>query len=94
MAEESVDLVAKAESLERKGKFAKAADYFIKAGFPERAAATYEKGCDYKKAQELYLEAGKSDDAERCGEKLRKSQKYESFEEEQSKFQQDFGNPY
>ena len=88
------NLVAKAELLEKKGKYAKAADYFLKAELPARAAASYEKGCDYKRAQEIYLDAGKEEDAKRCEEKLRKAKKDESFDDEQSKFQQEFGNPY
>jgi hypothetical protein len=90
----SVELAEQAAKLEKKGKYAKAADLYIKAEMPAKAAKAYEQGCDYSKAELLYEEAGDSANAQKMREKKRKTSAYDSFEDEQSKFQQEFGNPY
>lgn len=91
MAENS-ELVARAEKLESKQKFGKAAELYMEAGMKEKAAGAYEKGFDYRRAEKIYDEIGKTEDAERCREKYRKST--ETWEDEQKSFQQEFGNPY
>jgi hypothetical protein len=88
------DASGKAEKLEMKGKFDKAALLYLEAGFKEKAASAYEKGTYYQKAVDIYAEIGKLEDAERCKGKLKKSNSYETWEDEQHSFQQDQGNPY
>lgn len=88
------ELILRAERLEKKGNQIKAAQLYLEAGLKEKAAAAFENGLDYPRAQKLYEELGKAEDAERCKKKNERINSFGSFEEEQSKFQQDFGNPY
>ena len=92
MSEEN--LVGKAESLEKRQKFSKAAELYLEAGMKEKAAEAYEKGCAYSKAADIYEELGRAEDAGRCREKHRKANKYETWEDEQKNFQKEWGNPY
>jgi hypothetical protein len=92
--EDNAKLVARAEALEKRQNFVKAADTYMQAGMKEKAAEVYEKGCDYSKAAGVYEELGRSEDAERCREKHKKANSYGTWEDEQKNFQQEFGNPY
>ncbi|HIH18460.1 TPA: hypothetical protein HA225_00625 [Candidatus Micrarchaeota archaeon] len=89
-------LLARAKSLESKQLFVKAADYYIKAGMEYEAAAAFEKAAAYGKAEALFRKLGKDDDAMRCKEKREKSSSDagKTWQDLQSEFQQDKGNPY
>lgn len=92
--EKNSKYVSKAEELEKKQLFVKAAEYYLKAGFKEKAAKAYESGFSFKEAEALYTELGKIDDAKRCREKQKPGSAPVTWGDEQASFQKDWGNPY
>jgi hypothetical protein len=95
-AQEKERLLSRAKSLEAKQLFVKAADYYLKAEMGFEAASAYEKAMAYDKAEALFRKLGKNEDAERCREKREKSssERGKTWQDLQSEFQQDKGNPY
>ncbi|MEM2138132.1 MAG: hypothetical protein QW568_03525 [Candidatus Anstonellaceae archaeon] len=87
-------LVAKAERLEKKMLFVKAADIYLKLEMWERAASAYEKASAFGKAADLFSKLGKNEDAERCRKKRDAAATGQTWQDLQAEFQQDKGNPY
>jgi len=93
-AEEKALLVAKAKRLEGKLLYVKAAEVHLLLGDEQSAAADYERGSDFGKAAALFEKMGKKDDAERCRKKRDEASTGQTWQDLQSEFQKDSGNPY
>ncbi|VVC00014.1 Uncharacterised protein [uncultured archaeon] len=87
-------MAAKAARLEDKMLFVKAAELYAKLSMPEKAAAAYEKGSAFDKAAELFDRLGKKEDAARCRAKRDAASTGQTWQDMQSEFQKDSGNPY
>jgi hypothetical protein len=91
---EKQQLVARAQLLEKKQFFVKAAEIYLRAGLEEQAAKAYESGSAYDKAAGLFKKLGKEEDARRCQAKRDAGATGQTWQDLQSEFQQDKGNPY
>lgn len=91
--DEIAKLVARAEALEKKQLFVKAAECYLKAGMKDKAAGAYEAGYAFKEAEGLYLELNRPEDAERCRKKGSETSTG-TWSDEQARFQREWGNPY
>lgn len=93
---EKQQLVEKAHRLEAKQLFVKAADYYLKVDMGFEAASAYEKAMAFEKAESLFRKLGKNEDAERCKAKREKAsgEAGRTWQDLQSEFQKDKGNPY
>jgi len=92
--EEKKALLAKAKRLEEKLLYVKAAEAYLKLSMEEGAAAAYEKGGDFGKAALLFEKMGKKGDAARCRKKRDEASTGQTWQDMQSEFQHDSGNPY
>ena len=92
--EEKEKLIARAQRLEGKMLFVKAADAYIAAGREREAASAFEKGSAFYKACALFKKLGMDADAKRCSEKRDAGSSGRSWQDEQADFQKDAGNPY
>ena len=92
--EEKAKLLAKAKRLEEKLLYVKAADIYLKLGMNDEAASALEKGGAFDRAAELFAKAGKEEDAARCRAKRDAASTGQTWQDLQSEFQQDKGNPY
>lgn len=91
---EKAALVAKAKRLEGKMLFVKAAEIYISLSMKEEAAAAYEKGSAFDKAAGIFDELGKAEDAARCRKLRDANSTGGTWQDLQSEFQKDAGNPY
>ncbi len=91
---EKQELAAKAKRLEGKQMFVKAAEIYSKLGMDADAAKAYEAAGAFDKAIALYLKMEKKADAERCKKKRDEASTGQTWQDMQSEFQQDSGNPY
>jgi len=91
---EKQELLAKAKRLEGKLLYVKAAEIYLKLSDEKSAASTYEKGGDLSKAAGLFEKIGKKGDAERCRKKRDAAATGQTWQDMQSDFQKDSGNPY
>ena len=92
--EEKALLIAKAARLEEKMLFVKAAEIYQKLGMNGEAAVAYEKGSAFDKAACLFASLGKEEDAARCRKKRDAASTGQTWQDMQSDFQKDSGNPY
>ncbi len=92
--QEKQQLIEKARRLEGKQLFVRAAETYLKIGMDPEAAAAFEKCGAYDKAEGLYKKLGRGKDAERCAKKRGESMSGTTWQDLQSEFQQDKGNPY
>lgn len=86
--------LAGARALEGKRLFVKAAERYLKIGMEEPAAAAYENGGAFEKAAALFEKLGRNEDVRRCEEKKKAASDTTTWDDLQSEFQQDRGNPY
>ena len=91
---EKTGLLAKAKRLEEKLLFVKAADAYLKLGMQPEAASALEKGGAFDRAAELFSKIGRKEDAVRCRAKRDAAANGQTWQDLQSEFQQDKGNPY
>ncbi len=91
---EKQTLIEKAQRLEGRQLFVKAAEAYLEIGMEPEAAAAFEKCGAYDKAEALYKKLGLAQDAERCAKKRGESMSGTTWQDLQSEFQQDKGNPY
>ena len=87
-------LIAKAARLEEKMLFVKAAEVYLKLSEDGKAAEAYEKGSAFDRAAALFSKAGKDKDAARCRAKRDAASTGQTWQDVQSEFQKDSGNPY
>lgn len=88
------ELLAKAQRLEGKKLFVKAAEVYRKIGMNDKAAAALEKGGAFEEAAELFEELGQKEDAARCRKKLEEEKSIPEWSDLQADFQADRGNPF
>ncbi len=91
---EKEKMLAKAARLEEKSLFVKAADIYLSFGMGDKAASAYEKGGAFDKAAVLFSKLGKEPDAIRCRAKRDAASTGQTWQDLQSEFQKDSGNPY
>ena len=87
------ELLAKAKRLEGKYLFVKAGEVYLSLSMVAEAAAAFEKGSDYSHAAALFDKLGKKADAERCRKLRDANSTGATWQDLQSEFQQDAGNP-
>ena len=91
---EKAALLARAKRLEGKLLYVKAADAYLQLGLQPEAASALEKGGAFDRAAELFSKIGKKEDAARCRAKRDTASTGQTWQDLQSEFQQDKGNPY
>lgn len=92
--EEKAKLLARAKRLEEKLLFVKASDAYLQLGMQSEAAFALEKGGAFDRAAELFSKIGKKEDAVRCRAKRDAASTGQTWQDLQSEFQHDSGNPY
>ena len=90
---EKAALLAKAKRLEGKYLFVKAGEIYLSLLMDAEAAAAFEKGSDYSRAAALFDKLGKKEDAARCRKLRDQNSTGSTWQDLQSEFQQDAGNP-
>jgi len=91
---EKQELLAKAQRLEKKQLYVKAAEIYAKIGDEEKAAHTYETACDFRKAEALFIKLEKTDDAKRCHKKrIGAISDGSTWDDMHKKYQDEAGNP-
>lgn len=93
-AKDKEKLLARAEKLEAKLLFVKAAEIYLSLSMEQKAAVAFEKGGDYSKAAEIFEKLGFKSDAERCRRLRDSSASATTWYDLQAEFQKDKGNPY
>lgn len=91
---EKQELLAKAKRLEGKQMLVKAAEIYATLGMEADAARAFEAAASFDKAIALYLKMGKPEDAARCRKKRDEASTGQTWQDMQSDFQHDSGNPY
>ena len=91
---EKAALLAKAKRLEEKLLYVKAADAYLQLGMQPEAASALEKGGAFDKAAGLFSSIGRKEDAARCMAKRDAAATGQTWQDLQSEFQKDSGNPY
>ncbi len=86
----NAELLAKAQALEGKKLFVKAAGIYEKLGMPDKAANAFESGGAWESAAILYEKLAKPDDAKRCRQKLEEEKSQTTWEDLQANFQTDY----
>jgi len=94
MDNDGQQIILRANSLEKKQLYVKAAELYLQAGEEGKAAKAYETGCAYDKAILLFKKMGKKEDVARCEKKRDAASSGGSWLDLQSEFQKDAGNPY
>ena len=90
---EKAGLVAKAKRLEGKYLYVKAGGIYLSLSMEAEAAAAFEKGSDYTRAAALFDKLGKGEDAARCRKLRDQNSTGSTWQDLQSEFQKDAGNP-
>ena len=93
-ADEQAQLLAKAERLEGRKLFVKAAEVYQKVGMNDKAAKAYEDGGAFEPAAALYEKIGQPEAAARCRKALEDSKSQPTWDDLQADFQADRGNPF
>ncbi len=84
------ELLAKAQRLEAKKLFVKAAEVYKKIGMNDKAAKAYENGGAFEEAASLFDSLGLKEDAARCRKSLEDSKNPKTWLDLQADFQQDY----
>jgi hypothetical protein len=90
---ETSSLISKAKRLEGKLLFVKAGDIYLSVGMKGEAASAYEKGSAFDKAITIFRALGKPKDVKRCEDKRAAGATGQTWQDLQSEFQRDSGNP-
>lgn len=83
-------LLQKAQRLEGKKLFVKAAEIYKKLGQDDKAAKAYEDGGAFEQAAGLYEKSGQPESAARCRKSLEEAKNPKTWSEMQADFQQDY----
>ncbi|MCL6088555.1 MAG: CLH domain-containing protein [Candidatus Marsarchaeota archaeon] len=84
------ELLAKAQRLEEKKLFVKAAEVYKKIGQEDKAAKAYEDGGAFEEAAGLYEKLGQKEKAEACRKKLEESKNPQTWSDLQADFVSDY----
>jgi hypothetical protein len=87
---EKEQLLAKAQRLESKKLFLKAASLYQKIGEEEKAAFAFENAGAFEKAAELYKKLGNKEKEEECKKKLEQSKNQQTWADLQAAFVSDY----
>jgi uncharacterized protein HemY len=83
-------LLTKAQRLEGKKLFVKAAEVYKKINMNDKAAGALEQGGAYEEAAKLFDELGRKEDAARCRKSLEDAKNPRTWSDLQADFQQDY----
>ena len=89
-AADSSELLAKAQRLEEKKLYVKAAEVYKKIGQEDKAAKAYEDGGAFEEAAKLFDELGRKEDAARCRKALEESKNPQTWSDLQADFVSDY----
>jgi tetratricopeptide (TPR) repeat protein len=89
-AADSPELLAKAQRLEEKKLYVKAAEVYKKIGMNDKAAKAYEDGGAFEDAAALYEKLGQLDAAARCRKALEEAKNPQTWSDLQADFQADY----
>ena len=86
----SSELLAKAQRLEGKKLFVKAAEIYEKLGMKDKAASALESGGAYEPAALLFDSLGRKEDAARCRKTLEAEKNPKTWDDLQTEFVSDY----